>query len=479
MSKLSRRELLQDSVVALAIGAAPAEARAADAQPFVAAPYVQLGDAPHLSSHERLDILWHTADTEAEWAVEYRPAPGAAWRASDRPAFRRIAVSNVEPHRVYSATLRGIRPGALVDYRVMRNGKQVFEAQAKSRKPRHEPYRFVVFGDCGSGSIGEKRVAYYTHQSNPDFVVIPGDIVYGAGLIREYRTRYFPVYNAEEASAGIGAPLARSTPFVGLLGNHDIAGLMLARTPDGLAYYHYFSQPLNGPELTAGGKHATPLMGSDELKKAFRSAAGPNYPRIANFSFDYGNSHWTAIDANEYVDWDDPNLRQWLEADLKSAAHATWKFVTFHQPGMSSSHTHFTTQHMRKLGPIFERHGVDVVWAGHVHNYERSVPLRFKPAEPAPKYGPTPGEFTLDRHYDGVTHTKADGVMYIVTGGGGASLYDPQQETQPSTWQAFTTKFFSTMHSLTVADVEGGRLTVRQIAEDGRQVDRWVLTKKA
>ena len=71
----------------------------------------------------------------------------------------------------------------------------------------------------------------------------------------------------------------------------------------------------------------------------------------------------------------------------------------------------------------------------------------------------------------------ADGVIYVVTGAGGQHLYDSEQQDEPETWQIFTHKFVSKVHSLTVADVDGARMTVRQLSADGRELDRFVVTK--
>lgn len=448
----------------------------APADPFVAAPYVQLGNAPVQGRRDSLAVLWLAHDVDARWSVEYRTA-GGSWRQAVAPHYRRVTASNVIRHRVYRTVLTGLEPGVELEYRVLHNGNVVFTSKARVRKPATASTRVVVFGDCGDGSASEKRIAFQAYAQKPDYVVIPGDIVYGAGLISQYLTRYFPVYNAKEASPEIGAPLIRSIPFIGLPGNHDVNGRDLGATPDGLAYYLYFDEPLNGPPLSPGDPSATPIEGDDEARQAFLEAAGPAYPRMANFSFDYGNVHWTVLDADTYVDWSDPDLRAWLVADLERAKGATWRFVTFHQPGFSSSKSHFSEQHMRHLSPIFERYGVDVVWCGHVHNYQRSKPLRFKPAKGAPARGVVAGEFTFDDAYDGDRVTRANGVLYIVTGGGGASLYNPEQEDAPNTWQPFTVRFLSKVHSLTVADIDGKRLTVRQIDEFGKERDRWVLTK--
>jgi len=63
------------------------------------------------------------------------------------------------------------------------------------------------------------------------------------------------------------------------------------------------------------------------------------------------------------------------------------------------------------------------------------------------------GRWTLDKSFDGLTDTTPNGVIYIVTGAGGQHLYNPEQQDDRDSWQGFTDKFISTVHSLTVADV--------------------------
>ena len=117
---------------------------------------------------------------------------------------------------------------------------------------------------------------------------------------------------------------------------------------------------------------------------------------MANFSFDYGNAHWTVLDANPYVDWTDRELQAWVERDLASAKNATWRFVALHQPGFNSARKHFDEQNMRRLTEVFEAGGVDIVFCGHVHNYQRSYPLRFV-AERGQRRQVQPGQGTCRR----------------------------------------------------------------------------------
>jgi 3',5'-cyclic AMP phosphodiesterase CpdA len=340
----------------------------------------------------------------------------------------------------------------------------------------------VVFGDCAAGTAGQKAIAYQAYRARPDFVFIPGDIVYARGRISEYRDLFFPVYNADDASPGISAPLLRSTLFLAAPGNHDIATTNLDQYPDGLAYFLYWSQPLNGPLGTSGARNTPVLRGSAARQQAFRAAAGSSYPRMANFSFDYGNAHWAVLDANTYVDWTDPDLRAWLKQDLAAARSATWRFVAFHQPGFNSSHHHFDEQRMRLLAGVLEEAKVDVVFCGHVHNYQRTFPLRFAASllsdgRPQSTGSRIAGKWTLDREFDGKSRTSPAGVIYLISGAGGAGLYDQAQHNNPGSWQEFTHKFIANVHSLTIVDVSGLKLTVRQVSAAGEEVDRFEVTR--
>jgi len=455
---------------------ATSSAQAAD--PFVIKPYLQLGDAPTSKTGD-LALLWGAEDRDADWLVEYRVSPVSAWsRAEGRP-IRRVASAIVPPHRVYRATLTGLPAGSSFSYQVRKGGEVVFESRGQARKSPDQAYRFVAVGDIAQGTPAQRAIASRMVAEKPDFVMITGDIVYARGRVSEYRDRYWPVYNAEASLAPDGGPLLRSTLTIAAPGNHDVGSRDLGRYPDALAYFLYWDQPLNGPK---DGPYTLPLTGPEENQKAFLESSGPSYPRMANFSFDYGNAHWLVLDADPYVDWRDPGLRSWVERDLQAARDTPWRFVSFHHPGFNSSKAHFEEQQMRLIADLLEAGKVDVVFNGHVHNYQRSFPLKFN-ADRAPdgqmvrNKNLVPGQWSLDKNFDGKTRTRPDGVIYLVTGAGGAGLYNPEQQDQPETWQSFTDKFISKVHSITVADVEGKTLTVRQVGEDGKELDRFVIAK--
>jgi hypothetical protein len=200
------------------------------------------------------------------------------------------------------------------------------------------------------------------------------------------------------------------------------------------------------------------MKGSEANRKAFLDAAGEAYPGTVNYSFNYGNAHWLIVDSNPYVDWTNKDLNDWISKDLDQAKDATWRFVVFHHPGFTSSREHFEQQQMRLLSPLFEKGKVDVVFSGHVHNYQRSYPMTFIPDKKGTllvggkdnntiRGRVVNGKWTLDKTFDGKNHTKPTGVIYIVTGAGGQELYNPEQNNDPDSWQKFTDKFISSTHS--------------------------------
>jgi acid phosphatase type 7 len=450
---------------------------------FLVKPYLQIGNAP---TPQSLQLLWHTTEANAEWLVEYKTG-SADWVKSGKQTFSKVAVTGIESFLVYKAPFTSLTSGSLFTYRVSKNGKVVFNAEAKAPRSFEQPYRFVVSGDMGAGTKAASQVANGIYKSNADFVAIAGDIVYSQGLISEYKTKFWPIYNADKVDS-TGVPLMSSVPFVAAVGNHDADTRDLDRFPGALAYYHFWDQPLNGPVGKEGGPLLPLLKASDANRKAFLDGAADKYPRMTNFSFDYGNAHWTVIDSDNYVDWTDSTLKDWVAKDLEKAKNASWRFVMFHHPGFNSSRAHYEQQQMRLLAPIFEKGNVDLVFSGHVHNYQRSFPMSFVADRTGiPLFGGTDnkvargrlvtGRWTLDKKFDGKRNKKPNGVIYIVTGAGGQGLYNPEQQKDTDSWQKFTDKFVSTIHSFTVVDVNGNTLTLRQVDVNGKEVDKFQIIK--
>jgi uncharacterized repeat protein (TIGR01451 family) len=108
--------------------------------------------------------------------------------------------------------------------------------------------------------------------------------------------------------------------------------------------------------------------------------------------------------------------------DLDSSSQ-TWKFVVFHQPAFSSGNFTIRNCQMRGVANLLEDHGVNVVFNGHEHNYQRTFPLRAEAGVAAPNPAGPPA-VDIDTSYDGVSQTVPDGVLYIVEGSGRNREFD-------------------------------------------------------
>jgi len=461
---------------------------------FTTLPYIQPGSGSVLKQgHESMVVAWQTHVGQANFVVEY-----GATKAYGRHAIceynPRIAGSDRESRMNWVAIMNGLGLGEKYFYRVRGNGADLAEGYFTTRQPRGRRIRFVSFGDNSYGDISDRAIAYHTYSQHPDFVMNCGDNVYESGTEDEYQRYFFPVYNADVAGVRLGAPLLRSVPFYTVIANHDVQGkdpngheiADFTRNPDSLAYYTAMHLPLNGPESPT---YATPTMGPQERIDAFRVCAGARFPRMANYSFDYGDVHFLCLDSNRYVDPNDEALRAWIASDLEGT-DAIWKFVVYHHPAFNVGNEHYEVQHMRVLAPLFEARGVDIVLSGHEHTYQRARPLKFVPggsgksADIGGKDRRVPGTFMVDRQFDGVTRTRPDGVLYIVTGAGGKHLYDPGFTDNPALWtheddnhSDYVSRMITDRHSLTVFDVDGKHLTMAQIDEAGDEIDRIAITK--
>ncbi|HRG79277.1 MAG TPA: hypothetical protein PL167_06685, partial [Cyclobacteriaceae bacterium] len=99
--------------------------------------------------------------------------------------------------------------------------------------------------------------------------------------------------------------------------------------------------------------------------------------------------------------------------------------------------------------------------------------------------GRVDGTFTLDQHYDGITNTKPKGIIYIVTGAGGAPLYDPSLSGKPELWKhdpqenwvPFTAKIVSDIHSFTTIETNGKKMVLKQMNAQGVAFDEIMITK--
>ena len=475
-------------------------------------PYIQPGPQGTVGATDEVKVIWITEPTNATFTLEYAPKglkPVAAKVARTDfdflpPPPKALTPAEKEQHYVrFTASLPGLPTNGEYAYVIRSGGKVVAQNTARTRKTADKPVRFVMVGDLADGKASQNVIAYRVALEKPDFLVALGDIVYPSGRSFHYFRHFWPTYvNAPEASEKAGAPLMATLPFYAVIGNHDAyVGKLSPTLPDAYAAYYFFTAPQDGP---AEGPANTVIPKSDEGAK-FRRLAGDAYPGLDFYSFDYGPAHITVLSNASSGKADDPKVAEWVAQDLK-ATKQPWKFVCFHAPPFQITTSHYGDQRSRKLAPIFEANGVDVVFAGHVHNYQRSKPLKFapngavvavKPEEPkdaakaepsgAPKVPPSyvNGAFTLDEAYDGSGHTRPKGVIYIVEGGGGATLYkgtiDKNLAKLPNggkdNYAPFNAKLYDALHSFSVIDLTPRRFELRALNEKGEEIDRFAIEK--
>ncbi|MBO0911428.1 MAG: DUF11 domain-containing protein [Acidobacteria bacterium] len=318
-------------------------------------------------------------------------------------------------------------------------------------------------------------------RPEPAFILDTGDNVYNQGTEDNYRDFFFGVFNSDQDSNEAGAPLLRSKLFFQVDGNHDLgstgvsANLLADNSAprfsgnlsggDALAYFTDFYFPQNGPQgfdLQFAWNGDTPSAtgftfsyqgqsyNSPAAIAAFRASTkvdtgnGPSVQidHQSNYSFDYGNAHFLYLDANPHLFNDNlpgtnafnapppvftaypTALGQWVINDLDSSKQL-WKIVVYHQPAFSSGDATIVNGQMRSIAQLLEDHGVSVVFNGHEHNYQRTLPIRSTPrtAGPVATTAPTPAVY-VDQKFDGVANTVPDGVLYIVEGAGGNRDFD-------------------------------------------------------
>ncbi len=295
------------------------------------------------------------------------------------------SVGDTLPTTEHVITLTGLITGTEIMYRVLTNEVELASGSFRTAAAPNQSFSFAVIGDSGIGSPAQQQVADRMVALDPHFVLHTGDVVYPSGQASGYDPYFFQPYQA----------LLKRAPIFPTLGNHDYV------SGSGQPYLDAFYLPHNNP------------------------ANSERY-----YSFDWGSAHFAALDFN-----DGPSQAQldWLQNDLASTDKA-WKFVFYHQAIYSSGPHGYDPYIINKravLAPIFAANHVDIVFNGHDHDYERTVPI--------------------------------SDVVYIVSGGGGASLYP----VNPQPFSAFAE---STYHTVYVA-VNGCTLTLQAITPDGAVID--------
>ncbi len=176
------------------------------------------------------------------------------------------------------------------------------------------------------------------------------------------------------------------------------------------------------------------LGNHDDQNQRFYKPFNMNGERYHTFK--KGSVRFFVLDSN-YMD---PDQVKWIERELQ-ASGSDWKIPYFHHP-LYSSGQHGSQVELRAIiEPMFVKHGVDVVFAGHEHFYERVTPQK--------------------------------GIWYI-TAGGSAKL----RADDIASATGLTAKGFDTDLSFMLIEIDGNEMFFQTISRTGQTVDQGVMTRR-
>ena len=252
---------------------------------------------------------------------------------------------------------------------------------------RPDSLKFAVLGDNGTGEkpeydVGQRMTAARTTFPF-DMVLMLGDNMYGRQDPQDFVTKFERPYSAL---------LQAGVLFYATLGNHDDQN-------------NRFYKPFN--------------------------MDGERY-----FTFVKKNVRFFVLDTNQL----DPRQRAWFD-DVLQRSDDMWRICFFHHPIYSDGGRHGSDVSLRViLEPLFVKYGVDVVFSGHDHVYERLKPQK--------------------------------GITYFVSGSGGQLR---RGDLRPS---ELTAAYYDQDQSFMLVEVAGDDLFFEAVARSGATVDSGVIHRE-
>ena len=245
--------------------------------------------------------------------------------------------------------------------------------------------RFLVIGDTGTGTDKQEELSKimlrYRQMFPYEFALMLGDNMYGSEKAVDYKQKFENVYRSL---------LDQKVKFYAALGNHDESNQR---------FYEFFN--MEGQEYYRFTKNKVSFY-----------ALNSNY-----------------MDKKQ-IDW----FNEKLAADT-----STWKIAFFHHPPYSSGGAHGSDTKLRQIvEPIFIKHGVNVVFAGHEHFYERVKPQK--------------------------------GIYYFISGSGGKLRKGDVKQGSPLTAKAYDADM-----SFMLVEVDDNQMHFQVISRMGETVDSGVI----
>ena len=150
------------------------------------------------------------------------------------------------------------------------------------------------------------------------------------------------------------------------------------------------------------------------------------------YSFEMNHVHFTIIDP--FIDYRTSSVQyEFIANDLKTAynnPNIDWTFVVESTPLYTSPSEHLGNSTIRDTyHPLFDKYKVDIVFTSDNHNYQRTYPLKYNGED-----GDSSNPVIVDSNQDNYHFINDDdnknnrGVIYLITGTGGRSLYELKEQ---------------------------------------------------
>jgi hypothetical protein len=332
--------------------------------------------------------------------------------------------TSVDVH-VQEVHVCGLKPSTTYFYKVGNANawSKVFSLTTAPATGSTTEFKFAVAGDARNDTMTFAKAEAAIQARAPLFQVFSGDAV-DLGIIQTEWDLFF------EATSGdvLASDVLASIPAMMTDGNHESLAV------------NYLAQ-FALPQQSGGGEVPPTATGKPTLK--------------AWYSFDYGNVHFLDLnDSTENGDTITGAEATWMDSDLSHVdrSKTPWIIVIHHQPIYSCDNTHGSDTTLGAAWqPYFDKYQVDLVLNGHVHNYQRSNPVRGS----------------------NVNAPAGQGTVYIVSGSVGAPLYGYNANACAFNLLGSTTTNYA------MVDVKGNTLTFTAYDLMGGdvQLDSFTLTK--
>ncbi len=372
-------------------------------------PYLQLGNAPltgYGSGLDQAELIWQTTGTQGTdaFTAQVRLTGDLNWSNVTLNADMNTGVDDGPGVRInHSATLTGLSFNDDYDYLIthVRDGSPIATYQdtfhTRLGSDDQSDFTFVTYGDSASGDPPTNFIAVQNRINliDPAFSLLLGDNVYSSGTHAEYDLRLDPSKNASLTTYN------KTHIDYFAFGNHDVGYL------SGQAARENYSMPIPVQGVTSP---ASLVFDADVQAEE-------------NYSYDYGSVHFLTFDTNNWQNAVALNKQlDWAVADITAARARpnppTWVVVFGHHPitslGGHTEHTpddYYYDQVVSRLGHGPGGMAVDLLLAGHAHNYQRSYPLTGHSGATA--------TYVLDTDNN---YAKGAGLPLVVQGVGGVGI---------------------------------------------------------